>query len=158
MIVNFEVKKGDKTDLDITDIKRCLPHRFPMLLIDRVEELSPGESAVGIKCVSGNEPFFEGHFPTKPVMPGVLIIEAMAQTAGVLVMKTLKLDGNGKLVYFMSIDQAKFRQIVKPGDMLKIFVQKDRNRGNIWRFSGKAYVESKLVAEAIFTAMIVDND
>ncbi|MDR1032107.1 MAG: 3-hydroxyacyl-ACP dehydratase FabZ [Holosporales bacterium] len=150
-------KTNEKTTLNIDDIKRHLPHRYPMLLVDRVEDLVPGESAVGIKCVSCNEPFFEGHFPSKPIMPGVLIIESMAQTAGVLVMNTAGMNSDGKLVYFMSVDQAKFRQIVQPGDVLKINVQKEHNRGNMWKFSGKAYVGDKLMAEAIFTAMIVDE-
>ncbi len=144
--------------MDILEIKKCLPHRFPMLLIDRIEDIKLGESAVGIKCVSCNESFFEGHFPSSPVMPGVLIVESMAQTAGALVMKSIGLESKDKLVYFMSIENAKFRSTVVPGDVMKIYVQKDRNRSNIWKFSGKAYVNERLVAEALFTAMIVDEE
>jgi len=126
-----------------------------MLLVDRIENLKLGEGAVGIKNVTVNEPFFQGHFPAKPIMPGVLIVEAMGQTAGVVVAKTMNLEQEGGLVYFMSMDGVKFRKLVQPGDVLKLHVEKDRARGNVWRFKGKAYVDDSLVAEATFTAMIV---
>lgn len=141
--------------LDVNEIKKCLPHRYPMLLVDRIENLKLGEGAVGIKNVTVNEPFFQGHFPAKPIMPGVLIVEAMGQTAGVVVAKTMNLEQEGGLVYFMSMDGVKFRKLVQPGDVLKLHVEKDRARGNVWRFKGKAYVDDSLVAEATFTAMIV---
>lgn len=141
--------------LDINAIKDCLPHRYPMLLIDRIEDLILGESAVGIKNVTINEPFFQGHFPTKPVMPGVFIVEAMGQTAGVVVAKTMNIEKNGGLVYFMSMDGVRFRKSVEPGDVLRLYVKKDRSRGNVWRFNGRAYVGDVLVTEATFTAMIV---
>ena len=141
--------------LDENEIKKCLPHRYPMLLVDRIENLKLGEGAVGIKNVTVNEPFFQGHFPAKPIMPGVLIVEAMGQTAGVVVAKTMNLEQEGGLVYFMSMDGVKFRKLVQPGDVLKLHVEKDRARGNVWRFKGKAYVDDSLVAEATFTAMIV---
>lgn len=142
-------------ELNINEIKDCLPHRYPMLLIDRVKDLKLGESAVGIKNVAFNEPFFQGHFPARPIMPGVLIVEAMGQTAGVVVSKTMNLEKSGGLVYFMSMDNVKFRKLVEPGDVLHLHVVKEKSRGNVWRFSGKAYVEGNLVTEAVFTAMIV---
>ena len=134
-----------------------IPHRYPFLMIDRVIDIVPDESAVGIKNVTINEPFFQGHFPGHPVMPGVLIIEAMAQTAAVLVVRTMGRESEGKLVYFMSVDQARFRKPVGPGDSLKIHVSKQRNRGNVWKFKGEARVGDTLMAEATFAAMIVDN-
>lgn len=142
-------------ELNINEIKDCLPHRYPMLLIDRVKDLKLGERAVGIKNVTFNEPFFQGHFPARPIMPGVLIVEAMGQTAGVVVSKTMNLEKSGGLVYFMSMDNVKFRKLVEPGDVLHLHVVKEKSRGNVWRFSGKAYVEGNLVTEAVFTAMIV---
>jgi 3-hydroxyacyl-[acyl-carrier-protein] dehydratase len=142
-------------NLGFEDIKACLPHRYPMLLIDRVEDIVLGESAVGIKNVTYNEPFFQGHFPSRPIMPGVLIVEAMGQTAGVVVAKTLNLEESGGLIYFMSMDNVRFRKLVEPGDVLHLHVTKDRNRGNVWRFQGKAFVNESLVTEAVFTAMIV---
>lgn len=145
-------------NLNINEIKECLPHRYPMLLIDRVQDLKLGESAVGIKNVTCNEPFFQGHFPERPIMPGVLIVEAMGQTAGVIVSKTMKLENSGGLVYFMSMDAIKFRKLVEPGDVLQLRVAKEQSRGNVWRFKGKAYVNDALVAEAVFTAMIVLED
>jgi 3-hydroxyacyl-[acyl-carrier-protein] dehydratase len=143
--------------IDIMGIMEAIPHRFPFLLIDRVVELKRGESAVGIKNVTINEPFFQGHFPRQPVMPGVLIVEAMAQTAGVFVVETLEGAAAGKLVYFMTIDDARFRKPVFPGDTLRILVTKLRNRANVWKFSGEARVEGTLVAEAHFAAMIMDD-
>ncbi|MEM8800658.1 MAG: 3-hydroxyacyl-ACP dehydratase FabZ, partial [Pseudomonadota bacterium] len=143
----------DTTELrtiDLAGILEKIPHRYPMLLIDRVEEIERGESACGIKNVTINEPFFAGHFPQQPIMPGVLIIEAMAQTAAVVSMDALGSDANGKVVYFMSIDGVRFRKPVVPGDQLKLRVQKQRNRGAVWRFEGKAYVNEALVTEATF--------
>ncbi len=134
-----------------------IPHRYPFLMIDRVTEVVSGLSAVGIKNVTINEPFFQGHFPDQPIMPGVLIIEAMAQTAGVLVIETMGKDAEGKMVYFMSVDQARFRKPVTPGDNLRICVKKQHNRGNVWKFSGEARVDGTVVADATYTAMIVDG-
>jgi 3-hydroxyacyl-[acyl-carrier-protein] dehydratase len=141
-------------DIDISRIKELIPHRYPMLLIDKLCDIYLEEKAVGIKMVTINEPFFQGHFPEKPVMPGVLIVEAMAQTAAALVMLSLGEQAEGKLVYFMSIDEAKFRKPVEPGDRLELHVQKAQSRKNIWKFSAEAKVDGKLVAEATFTAMI----
>lgn len=149
--MNFD----DCFSMNIDEIKLHLPHRYPMLLIDKIEDLKIGDSAVGIKNVTVNEPFFQGHFPSRPIMPGVLIIEAMGQTAGVVVSKSLDLAKTGGLVYFMSIDGVKFRKLVEPGDVLKLRVKKQQQRGLVWRFLGHAYVEENIVAEAIFTAMIV---
>jgi 3-hydroxyacyl-[acyl-carrier-protein] dehydratase len=148
---------GTLDTLDIARIMADIPHRFPFLLVDRVVEVRRGESCVGIKNVTINENFFQGHFPAHPVMPGVLIIEAMAQTAGVLVVETLGPDAQGKLVYFMTIENAKFRRPVVPGDQLRIHVAKDRQRGNVWKFSAVAKVDGTAVAEATYAAMILDR-
>lgn len=142
---------------DVMRIMDMIPHRYPFLLIDRVVDIQPDVSAVGIKNVSINESFFQGHFPRQPVMPGVLIIESMAQTAAVLVVSTLGPESEGKLVYFMSVDNARFRKPVFPGDQLHIHVTKERNRGPVWKFRGEAKVEGGLVAEATFAAMIRDE-
>lgn len=142
-------------NLNINEIKECLPHRYPMLMIDKVEDLCIGNSAIGIKNVTSNEPFFEGHFPSRPIMPGVLIVEAMGQTAGVIVAKTMNLEKKGGLVYFMSMDEVKFRKLVEPGDVLRMHITKEKSRGNVWKFKGVAFVNEDLVAEALFTAMIV---
>lgn len=142
--------------LDVNEIMSLIPHRYPMLLIDRVEDIELGVSAVGVKNASINEWFFQGHFPSKPIFPGVLIVEAMAQTAGVLVMKTLDVNEE-KLVYFMSIEEAKFRKPVVPGDVLRLKVTKDKSRGPVWKFQGSAFVDDVLVAEATFSAMIADK-
>jgi len=144
-------------DIDVMRIMQMIPHRYPMLMIERVVDIVLGESAVGIKNVSINEPFFAGHFPSRPVMPGVLIIEAMAQTAAVLVVSTLGSEAEGKLVYFMTVDEARFRKPVTPGDTVHIHVSKQRNRGNVWKFKGEAKVNGVLVAEAIYSAMILDE-
>ncbi len=141
---------------DIAAVMALLPHRFPMLLVDRVEDIVLGRSARGIKAVSINEPFFAGHFPGRPIMPGVLIIEALAQTAGVLALKTLGEAGKGKLVYFMAIDGAKFRIPVEPGCLLDLKVEFSQNRGRISKFNGRAEINGKLAAECSFTAMIAD--
>lgn len=144
-------------DIDVMRIMQMIPHRYPMLMIERVVDIVLGESAVGIKNVSINEPFFAGHFPSRPVMPGVLLIEAMAQTAAVLVVSTLGEDAEGKLVYFMTIDEARFRKPVTPGDTVHIHVTKQRHRANVWKFKGEAKVNGVLVAEAIYSAMILDQ-
>src|SRR5260221_4878795 len=149
-------QQGRVHDLDIERIRAMIPHRYPFLMIDRVVEIVPDESAVGIKNVTINEPYFAGHFPQRPVMPGVLIIEAMAQTAAVLVVQTLGRAAEGKLVYFMSVDSARFRRPVMPGDTLHVRVSKQRNRGTVWKFAGEALVEGRLVAEATYTAMLMD--
>jgi 3-hydroxyacyl-[acyl-carrier-protein] dehydratase len=141
---------------DIAAVMALLPHRFPMLLVDRVEDIVLGRSARGIKAVSINEPFFAGHFPGRPIMPGVLIIEALAQTAGVLALKTLGEAGKGKLVYFMAIDGAKFRIPVEPGCLLDLKVEFSQNRDRISKFNGRAEINGKLAAECSFTAMIAD--
>ncbi len=142
---------------DIARIMEAIPHRFPFLLVDRVVDVVPDVSAVGIKNVSINENFFQGHFPQHPVMPGVLIIESMAQTAAVLVVETLGPSARGKLVYFMTVDSAKFRKPVVPGDQMRVHVTKGKQRGNIWKFSAEAKVDGKVVAEATYAAMILDR-
>ena len=154
-----EAVSSDAT-IDVVDIARimhAIPHRYPFLLIDRVVDVVHNRSAIGIKNVSVNESFFAGHFPDHPVMPGVLIIESMAQTAAVLVVETLGPDAAGKLVYFMSIEGAKFRRPVVPGDQLRIHVTKERNRGNVWKFNAIARVDGVSVAEATYAAMIMDR-
>ena len=147
----------EATTLDIAGIMLAIPHRYPFLLLDRVVDLVRNQSATGIKNVTVNENFFQGHFPGHPVMPGVLIIESMAQTAAVLVVETLGPDAQGKLVYFMSIEGAKFRRPVVPGDQLRIHIVKQRNRGNVWKFHAIARVDGVSVAEATFAAMIMAN-
>ena len=142
---------------DILRIKEMLPHRYPFLLIDRVVDIECDQGAIGVKNVTVNEPFFEGHFPAQPIMPGVLIVEAMAQTAAVVVFETLGAEAAGKLVYFMTIDQARFRRPVGPGDQLRLHVAKVRNRKGVWKFSGLAKVDGNVMAEATFSAMIVDG-
>ena len=144
-------------ELDIQRIMEMIPHRHPFLMIDKVIDAVADVRATGIKNLSINEAFFQGHFPTRPVMPGVLIIEAMAQTAAVLVVHTLGPDSEGKLVYFMSVDHARFRRPVFPGDVLHVRVTKQRNRGNVWKFEGRAEVKGQLMAEAVFAAMILDD-
>lgn len=147
------------TALDLQAIMKCIPHRYPMLLVDKIINIVPGESGIGIKNVTANEPYFTGHFPDHPIMPGVLIVEAMAQTAGALVCDYLHQGKvHNDLVYFLSIEQARFRKPVVPGDTVQLQVKKDRQRGMVWRFSGKAMVDGHLCAEAIFTAMIVVSD
>jgi 3-hydroxyacyl-[acyl-carrier-protein] dehydratase len=141
---------------DIAQIMRAIPHRYPFLLVDRIVDVVKGVSAVGVKNVSINESFFQGHFPARPVMPGVLIVESMAQTAAVLVVETLGPDVRGRLVYFLSIDGAKFRRPVVPGDQMRVHVEKERQRGNIWKFRAEAKVDGKVAAEAVISAMILD--
>lgn len=145
------------TQIDIQRIMEMIPHRHPFLMIDRVVDVVANLRATGIKNLSINESFFQGHFPSRPVMPGVLVIEAMAQTAAVLVVHTLGPGSEGKLVYFMSVDHARFRRPVFPGDQLAVQVIKQRNRGNVWKFEGRANVGDNLMAEAIFAAMILDD-
>jgi 3-hydroxyacyl-[acyl-carrier-protein] dehydratase len=145
---------GVISTIDIRRIVQMIPHRYPMLLVDRVTNLRLNESAIGIKNVSINEPFFQGHFPSEPVMPGVLIVEAMAQTAAVLVVASMGADAEGKLVYFMSIDDARFRRPVTPGDRIEVHVKKLQSRQSVWKFAGKAIVDGNVAAEATFAAMI----
>lgn len=148
---------GALEELDVLRIMELIPHRFPFLMVDRIKEIELGVRATGLKNVSINEPYFVGHFPPRPVMPGVLIIEAMAQTAGCFVVATLGKESEGKLVYFMTVDNARFRRPVVPGDQMLVHVEKVRNRGPVWKFSGRAMVDDTLVAEAVFSAMIVDR-
>jgi 3-hydroxyacyl-[acyl-carrier-protein] dehydratase len=143
--------------LRIVDLMKMLPHRYPMLMIDRLEEIVSDHSAVGIKNVTANEPCFQGHFPTRPIMPGVLIIESMAQTAAALVVYSMGGSAEGHLVYFMSIENARFRKLVVPGDTMRVHVERLQKRGNVWKFKGEARVEGVLCAEAVYTAMIVDE-
>lgn len=138
----------------IEDIMKLLPHRYPFLLVDRLEVEVPGEKGMGLKNLTMNEEFYQGHFPNNPVMPGVLQIEAMAQTAGAIVSAAAEGDKTPN-VLFMSIDGVKFRKPVKPGDQMKMYVEKIQSRRNIFVFKGKAYVDDKLVSEAEFTAMIM---
>jgi 3-hydroxyacyl-[acyl-carrier-protein] dehydratase len=143
--------------IETRQLLNMIPHRYPFLLIDRLVDVRHDHSAIGIKNVTVNEEFFQGHFPGHPVMPGVLIIESMAQTAAGLVISTLGPDAGVPIVYFMSVESAKFRKPVTPGDQLRLTVAKDRRRGNVWRFNGVARVDGAVVAEALITAMIMDN-
>ena len=142
--------------LDIKRVMAALPHRYPMLLVDRVESLDPDKGIVAIKAVTINEPFFQGHFPARPIMPGVLIVEALAQAAGVLAVEAFGLAGTGKLVYFMAIERAKFRAPVEPGVLLRLEVEFVQKRASVCKFAGRATIDGKLAAEASFTAMIAD--
>lgn len=141
--------------MDVKEIQNYLPHRYPFLLVDRILEMEPEKNAVGIKNVTINEPFFEGHFPGNPIMPGVLIVEAMAQVAGIMAFRS---GVQGDTVYFMSIERAKFRRPVVPGDQLRLEITRTQQRGNVWKFSGNATVDGKLSAEADFTAMVLKKD
>ncbi len=153
------VTVADKSliQIDIQRIMELIPHRYPFLMIDRIVDLVPGESATAIKNVSINEHYFQGHFPAQPVMPGVLIIESMAQTSAVLVVHTLGPEAEGKLVYFMLVAGARFRKPIVPGDQVHVHVVKLRTRGNVWKFKGEARVEGVLAAEATYSAMIMDE-
>jgi len=142
--------------LDIRRVMAALPHRYPMLLVDRVEKIVPDQSITAIKAVSMNEGFFQGHFPGRPIMPGVLIVEALAQAAGILAVESLGLADSGKLVYFMAIEGAKFRNPVEPGCLLQLDVEFVQKRATVCKFTGRASVDGKLAAEASFTAMIAD--
>ncbi|MEM1162784.1 MAG: 3-hydroxyacyl-ACP dehydratase FabZ [Pseudomonadota bacterium] len=146
------------TTADLARIKRMIPHRYPFLLIDRVEEIVVNTSAIGVKNVTNNEPYFQGHFPDKPIMPGVMIVEAMAQTAGVLVVETLGMIDQGLLVYFMTLDKTRFRKLVEPGDVLELHVKILRGRGKIWKFWAEGKVGDEVVAEAEYSAMIITQD
>jgi 3-hydroxyacyl-[acyl-carrier-protein] dehydratase len=148
---------ASRTSIDVLEVMELIPHRPPFLMIDRVVDIVQGESAVGVKNVTIDEPFFAGHFPAQPVFPGVLIVEAMAQTAAVLVVETLGDAAKGKLVYFMTIDSARFRKPVVPGDQLRLEVRVQRHRGPVWKFSGEAKVDDQTVAEATYSAMIMDD-
>jgi 3-hydroxyacyl-[acyl-carrier-protein] dehydratase len=141
--------------LTVNEIMKYLPHRYPFLLVDRIVDLKPGERALGVKNVTINEPFFQGHFPGQPIMPGVLVIEAMAQVAGVMAFSS---GMEGKSVYFMSIDNAKFRRPIVPGDQVMMEIKVLKRRGNVWKFSGVATVDGKPVAETEFTAMVTDRE
>ena len=142
---------------DIIRVMKLLPHRYPFLMVDRMYDMKGDESCVGVKNVTINEPFFQGHFPQFPVMPGVLIIEGLAQTAGALCVSSIGEDYQAELVYFMGIDNAKFRKPVLPGDQLHYHVKKVRNRGRVWRFFGEAKVNGATVAEAEISAMLADT-
>ena len=146
-----------KEPLNVMQIMKMIPHRYPILLVDRLVDFVVGESAVGLKNVTMNEPHFNGHFPGMPVMPGVLIVEAMAQTSAILVVKTLGEEAAGKIVYFMTIDDARFRKPVVPGDSLYIHVEKIKQRGPVWKFKGVAKVGDTVCAEATFSAMLTDQ-
>jgi 3-hydroxyacyl-[acyl-carrier-protein] dehydratase len=148
--------EAKKPVISIERIMEMIPHRYPFLMIDKVIEMEIGQYAIGVKNVSINEHHFQGHFPGKPVMPGVLLIEAMAQTSAVLVVETLGKDAEGKLVYFMSIDEARFRKPVVPGDSVHIRVDKQQSRKNVWKFACVATVDGNKVAEAVICAMIVE--
>jgi 3-hydroxyacyl-[acyl-carrier-protein] dehydratase len=141
---------------DIARVMAALPHRYPFLLVDRVEEIVPDTSIVAIKAVTINEPFFQGHFPSRPIMPGVLLVEAMAQAAGILAVESLGLAGSGKLVYFMAIEGVKFRRPVEPGVLLRLEASFLQKRATVCKFSGRVQADGQLIAEAQFTAMIAD--
>lgn len=157
MTNSADIFNPDLPSVDVHRIMEMIPHRYPMLMIDRVINMEIAKSAVGIKNVTINEPFFTGHFPRQAVMPGVLIIEAMAQTAAIVVVHSMGAEAEGKLVYFMSIDDARFRKPVVPGDQLHIHVEVQRSRGNVWKFGGIAKVDGQKVAEATYSAMILDR-
>jgi 3-hydroxyacyl-[acyl-carrier-protein] dehydratase len=152
-----DAQTGEANVADIMRVMHMIPHRYPFLMIDRVVDIRANEGAVGIKNVTINEPYFTGHFPAQPVMPGVLIIESMAQTAAVLVVETLGDDAAGKLVYFMTVDEARFRRPVVPGDSMHVHVSKIRHRGSVWKFKGEARVDDTIVAQATYSAMIRDD-
>ena len=145
------------TEIDITEIMTRIPHRIPFLLVDRCEDYVASQSIVGIKCVSVNEPFFAGHFPDYPVMPGVLIVEAMAQTSAVLMSKSLAIDPAGKAIFFMSLDNCRFRAPVRPGAVLRMPVEVTHSRRDIYKFKGRAMIGDKVAAEAEWAAMVVDT-
>ena len=148
---------ANPTDIDITEILARIPHRIPFLLVDRCEDYKANESIVGIKCVTVNEPFFQGHFAHYPVMPAVLLIEAMAQTGAVLMSKSLNVDVGGKAIFFMSCDNCRFRSPVRPGDVVRMPVQVVRHRGDVFKFAGKAMVGDKVADECEFAAMVVET-
>jgi 3-hydroxyacyl-[acyl-carrier-protein] dehydratase len=145
------------SEIDITEILARIPHRYPFLLVDRCEDYKPHQSIVGIKCVTVNEPFFQGHFPGYPVMPGVLIVEALAQAGAVLMSKSLEVDVAGKAIFFISLDNCRFRSPVRPGDVIRLHVEVLRARGDLFKFRGVAKVGDKTAAEAEFAAMVVET-
>jgi len=151
------VVNPDLPSYDVLGIQKLIPHRYPFLMIDKVVNIVDGKSILGIKNVTINEPHFSGHFPGHPVMPGVLIVEAMAQASGTLVVHTMGESAHGKVVYFMSIESAKFRKPVVPGDVLHIYCEAQRSRGTVWRFEGTAWVDGVKVADATYSAMIMDE-
>jgi 3-hydroxyacyl-[acyl-carrier-protein] dehydratase len=144
-------------EIDITEILARIPHRYPFLLVDRCEDYKPSESIVGVKCVTVNEPYFQGHFPGYPVMPGVLLIEAMAQTGAILMSKSLEVDVGGKAIFFMSADNCRFRAPVRPGAVIRMPVRVVRHRGDVFKFAGQALVDDKVAAECEFAAMVVET-
>ena len=152
-----EATEISETNIDMTEILLRIPHRYPFLLVDRAEEYRPHQSIVGIKCVTVNEPFFVGHFPNNPVMPGVLIVEAIAQSGAVLMSKSLNANVEGKTIMFISLDNCRFRTPVRPGDVLRMPVEVLRARGDVFKFRGKAMVGEKLAAEVEFAAMVVPS-
>lgn len=152
-----EAEKPADDVIEMSEILRRIPHRYPFLLVDRAEDYKSHQSITGIKCVTVNEPFFQGHFPGNPVMPGVLIIEAIAQSGAVLMSKSLNADVGGKTIFFASVDNCRFRYPVRPGDVLKMPVEVLRARGDLFKFRGKAMVGDKLAAEVEFTAMVVET-
>lgn len=152
-----DTAEGQGESIGYAEVLRRIPHRYPFLLVDRAENYRPHERITGIKNVTFNEPFFEGHFPGNPVMPGVLIVEAMGQTGAVLMSKSLDADVNGKTIFFTSITEARFRQPVRPGDTLRMEVVVTRHRGDIFKFRGEAFVNGRITAEAEFTAMVVEQ-
>lgn len=150
--------EGAPRRIDLEGIKRMIPHRDPFLLIEAVEAVVRGESAVGIKRLSGEENWFEGHFPGEPIMPGVLMVEGLAQTAGVLVVDTLGMADQNLLVYFMTVDKTRFRRLVRPGDVIEYHVRILRGRGKVWKFHGEARVGGEVAAESEYSAMIITPD
>ena len=154
----IDIASENVTDMDTSRLMEVLPHRYPFLMIDRLVDIITNVSATGIKNVTVNEPYFQGHFPGQPVMPGVLIIEAMAQTSAALVVHSMGARAEGKLVYFMSIESARFRKPVVPGDRLHVHVTKERSRGNVWKFRAEAKVDGVVMAEATYSAMILDKE
>ena len=151
-------KDADTETIDIRRVLELIPHRYPMLLIDRITHIRHNASATGLKNITFNEPQFQGHFPGAPVMPGVMIVESMAQTAAALVVHSLGLRADTKLIYFMTIDDARFRRPVEPGDSMYVHIQKEHARGTVWKFSGTATVDDQPCAQARFSAMVVDKE
>lgn len=148
---------SEQINIDYAEVMRRLPHRYPFLLVDKAENFVPATSITGIKNVTHNEPFFPGHFPIDPVMPGVLIVEAMGQSGALLMSKTLDADVSGRTIMFMAVDGARFRRPVRPGDTLRLHVHVTKHRGDLFKFRGEAYVDGKLAAECEFAAMVVEN-
>jgi len=157
MMSEAEAKAKSGISIDIAEILVRIPHRFPFLLVDRAEDYVAGESIVGIKAVTFNEPFFQGHFPDYPVMPGVLIIEAIAQSGAILMSKTLDVDPRGKTILFASVDNCRFRHPVRPGDLLRLEVRVEKARGGLFKFHGRAMVGDKMAAECDYAAMLVET-